>query len=259
MQCSATYLVRDRSTRFNPAATRCTHRTGFAVHLRLVTMVLALACAAASAHGMPQFGGTDTTLAVRERSFCYRTYCVMYDSVSVCCSFGEMCLPLRDSTAIEPMSYAVEPVDVAIDNMSSVCRSRPFDLDPGTVLSLWRGLHLQQDAWIYHYTVHDTCSWILRLHDDRDGSVLATLDSVGYLPAQITQWGEYPDIFGIDNSERFSYGTLTYNIGAWAERGVDRAFVSVSVVIHGEGDRGCTIRDQTLEERISIQMQKKEE
>ena len=145
------------------------------------------------------------------------------------------------------------------EKMASVCRSRPFDLDAGTVLSLWRGLHLQQYAWVYHYTVHDTCSWILRLHDDRDGRVLATLDSVGYLPAQITQWGEYPGIFGIDNSDRFSYGTLTYNLGAWAERGVDRAYVSVSVVIHGEGGRGCTIRDQTLEERISSQMQKKDE
>ncbi len=251
MHCFATHIRRAIAARLP----RCT---------RMLACILFVAAAGTfelagsrQATAAPQFGGSDTTTRIRERSYCYRTYCVMYDSVSVCCSFGEMCLPLRDSAAIEALTYAVEPVDVAPEQMGTVCRSRPFDLDEATVLSLWRGLHLQQEAWVYHYSVHDTCSWILRLHDERDGRVLATLDSVGYLPSQITQWGEYPGIFGLDNSEQRSHGMLTYTLGRYAEQGVERAWVSVSVVVQGNNARGCTLRDQTLEERISTTMQQK--
>ena len=188
------------------------------------------------------------TLIIRS-VYQYRTISTMYDSVVLCCTYGEICLPGLDSLMVPLSGFRGLPgIDTSDVGIFSLARTLPFWASPGKHLSVFRHLALQPLDLAKPLFVPDTCSWIIEMHDASTGALIAVLDSVGFCRQRCNSTDDFPVSFGTSNSSGNSYDLLNYDLSDYfTEATEDSVYLQFNIrVLNAAQSAYCNMYDHKL-------------
>jgi len=173
----------------------------------------------------------------------YRTISAVYDSITISCIYGEICLPNVDSLTIQYELWHPSPgLDTTAQALYNRSKTVPFPVTDTTQLVVWRGLAFQLLDYSKPPYIPDTCAWILELHDASNGNILAVLDSAGFIRERGADTTTFPTVFGTSNQDGNSYDMLTYDMGDYRQ-GVDSVYLQFRIKIFGMND-DCNMYDR---------------
>ena len=174
----------------------------------------------------------------------YRNIGVAYDSMRACCTYGEMCLPNKDSLVIQYQTwYYLPPIDTLQNSIYFMSKTQRFPVDDTTKLRIFRFLSTQIDT-TYKYYLPNDIAYVMELHNAVNSDKIAVLDSVGFLHGKGSDSTQFPSIFGTLNEMKYSFEFLNYTIGDYCQ-GVDSVYLQFRViVINGGNYPYCSLYDE---------------